>query len=328
MDQCPVIHKVTDHSVGKCPVAHEKVTAVEWKSVHPGNEVVDLEIETDTISDTPSMKQYKQLKKVMSMITNFYKHGSELKLKNYESTREQLGKLELDETMVRSQLTALDSQPSFKNHPKQKEYLRDLEAELQAMMKQKTEFLEKEKEFSFLFEWSKTIVKVCQWLETTLEGYAATHVPDWQPPKGSKVSTTESLPLSIEQAQEYIKGLDEITYNLQESQDFFQASVDGRLQKYHEIEKEIITAQLQALHNFPEDNPRREYVEGELRKDLSYVSQNMEQTPESQKRRQKMLRNHAEFFKVLQYHKEKLRELGVYVEKERVFDSKFNHYHD
>jgi hypothetical protein len=40
-------------------------------------------------------------------------------------------------------------------------------------------------------------------------------------------------------------GLEEVTYNLQESQDFFDASLDGRLHKYHEIEKNLIEAQLQ-----------------------------------------------------------------------------------
>ena len=56
--------------------------------------------------------------------------------------------------------------------------------------------------------------------------------------------------------------MDEIVYNLEESQDFFAASLDGRLNKYHNIEKEIILSQLTAIRQFPEDNPRRVYIEG------------------------------------------------------------------
>lgn len=48
----------------------------------------------------------------------------------------------------------------------------------------------------------------------------------------------------------YKGGLEEVTYNLQESQDFFDASLDGRLNKYHEIEKNLIEAQLAVCPTF------------------------------------------------------------------------------
>lgn len=139
--------------------------------------------------------------------------------------------------------------------------------------------------------------------------------------------------------QAYFRGLDEITYNLQESQDFFQASVDGRLNKYHAIEQDLIEAQIKALQKYSQDSPRRQYIEGELFNDLEYVKGNMVENPEGNRRRQKMLKNHAEFCKVvlfhfivltgqvLKYYKEKLRELGLigsYVE--RHYDTKYDHY--
>lgn len=135
--------------------------------------------------------------------------------------------------------------------------------------------------------------------------------------------------LSADEAKRYFKGLDEITYNLQESQDFFQASVDGRLTKYHNVEKQIIEAQMEALKQFPEDSPRRLYVEGELQKDLAYVENNMKETPEGTRRREKMLKNHAEFCKVLKYYKDKLKVLG-YVDdgQEKKYDPRFDHYND
>jgi hypothetical protein len=62
------------------------------------------------------------------------------------------------------------------------------------------------------------------------------------------------------QIEQHAKGLDEITFNLQESQDFFEASLDGRLKRFHQIEKCMLEAQLQAIRKFPADNDRRKYV--------------------------------------------------------------------
>lgn len=53
-----------------------------------------------------------------------------------------------------------------------------------------------------------------------------------------------SLVLSEQEIKEYSVGLDEITYNLHESQDFFQASLDGRLKKYHNVEKSVSIYQI------------------------------------------------------------------------------------
>lgn len=181
----------------------------------------------------------------------------------------------------------------------------------------------KQKEFQDLYEWSKTIVKVCEWLEASMDDYCSKHLD--LPPR-LKANIKKPDDLTPEQAQSYFKGLDEITYNLQESQDFFAASVDGRLHKYHTIEKEIIEAQLELLKNYPEDNPRRIYVESELNTDREYVEGNMQENPEGMKRRQKMLKNHTEFCKVLKYHKDKLKLLGIDDIGERHYDPKFDHY--
>jgi len=130
-----------------------------------------------------------------------------------------------------------------------------------------------------------------------------------------------------EQREMFRKGLDEITHNLHESQDFFQASLDGRLTKYHTIEKELIQEQLEALKKYPEDNARKIYITEELQKDLEYVNSNMVENPDSLRRKQKMLQNHQEYFQVLKYHREKLNLLpddGL----DKKYDSKFNHYND
>jgi len=331
MESCPVIHKVTDHENAsspnkaaaaangmKCPITGAVAKA----------EVEELKINVDEIGEVPSLKEYKKLKKVMAMITKFYHDGSEKKRQNFESTQEQLRKLEADLVMVDAQIAALDAKPTFKGHPKRKEYNRDLLAEREGLLKQKEAYEAKLKEFQQLYEWSKTIVKVCEWLESTLDDYCSKNLPDF--PARLKERLHPAPELTPDQAQHYFKGLDEITYNLQESQDFFQASVDGRLKKYHHIEAQLIEAQLAALSAFPADSPRRLYIEEELRKDLEYVSGNMEENPESVRRRQKMLKNHQEFFKVLQYHKDKLKRAGLIAVDtvERKYDPRFDHYRD
>jgi len=331
MQACPFIHKVTDHSNDspieqsslpmKCPMASKENT------ISKNADEILLEIETDQIGDIPSLKEYKQLKKVMTMITTFYRDGSELKKKNFESMSEEIKKLETDEAMLEAQWKALSSKSYFLNHPKQKEYKKDLENEKAMMKKQKNEFLEKQKQFYELFEWSKTIVKVCEWLESALDDYCRQHLQFPEKLK-QKLKEAPAFPTSEEQAKLYLKGLDEVTYNLQESQDFFRASVDGRLSRYHRIEAEIIESQLQVLSQFPENNTRRTYIENELKQDLEYVQKNAEETPESKRRREKMLKNHSEFLKVLLYHKQKLREMGIYLEQERTYDPRYDHYHD
>ena len=136
-----------------------------------------------------------------------------------------------------------------------------------------------------------------------------------KPPK--EISKEEALEfakgiVSLSVILNYL-GLDEVVYNLRESQDFFAASLDGRLTRYHNIEKEIIETQLEAIRKFPEDNPRRMYIENELLKDLEYVGSNMEESPETTARREKMLNSHNEFYLVLMYNKEKLESMGITV---------------
>jgi hypothetical protein len=94
------------------------------------------------------------------------------------------------------------------------------------------------------------------------------------------------------------------------------------LTKYHAVEKSAIEAQLQVLRVYPEDNARRQHIEAELLKDLDYVEQNMIESNESIKRKEKMLANHKEFLKVLQFYREKV---GLQPENELKFDSKYDH---
>lgn len=91
--------------------------------------------------------------------------------------------------------------------------------------------------FHDLHEWGLKIVDTMNWLEGNLKHYA-----------NQKLNTefeVVDIRLTPEQYKLYKAGLAEVTYNLQESQDFFEASLDGRLHLYHEIERDMIKAQLE-----------------------------------------------------------------------------------
>jgi len=195
--------------------------------------------------------------------------------------------------------------------------------ELDGLLQQKERFTTKQKDFHDLYQWSKSIVKVCEWLEMSLDDYCSKKM---ELPETITKNIRAPPPLTPDEIADFGKGLDEITYNLQESQDFFQASVDGRLKKYHNIEKQLIEAQLEVIRKYPEDNARRQYIEGELLKDLEYVETNMIENPESVRRKNKMLQSHSEFFQVLKFQREKLHLLPEPVEKK--YDSRFDHYKD
>jgi len=303
---CPVtIHKVTDSSPYesgekmKCPITS---------------------LDIDDISDSPTVQEYKRLRRVMGMITKFYRTGSDKKRDNWVLVNEEITKLDSDLSMAQAQLDVLNAS-GFKGHPKQAEYTKNLNAEVEALNKQKATYAAQQKEYLDLYNWSKGIVKVCEWLEMSLDDYCSKKM---ELPENIKKHIKAPPALLAEEIETFSTGLDEITHNLQESQDFFQASIDGRLVKYHNIEKKLIEDQLEVIRKYPEDSPRRMYIENELMKDLEYVQSNMVETPESIHRKEKMLTNHREFFSVLSFLREKLHLLPSPSVKQ--YDSKFDHY--
>ena len=216
--------------------------------------------------------------------------------------KEALERLELDLRMVKEQLEALNKHEGFAGHPKLKQYLAALKEEEEALEEKKESLTGKMKHYEGLYLWSETINEVCEWLESNLAEYAVENIPELK----GKLSFPPVRKLSEEEVKKYSKGLDEIKHNLEESRDFFQASVDGRLQKFHEIEKKIIKVQLEALSKYPLDSPRRQAVEEELKKDLEYVEGNSKENAQVKQRREKMLTLHKNYLKVLKYHTDKL----------------------
>lgn len=144
-------------------------------------------------------------------------------------------------------------------------------------------YQKKADEYEALRVWSDSIVDAVVWLENEIEAYA-NEALKMNPP----LETRNHKSLSMEEMKKHARGLDEITYNLQESQDFFDASVDGRLDQFHQIEKCMVMAQLAALKKWPEDSPRRAFVEEELQKDLEFVESNMKEDDDQKKHKQRM----------------------------------------
>jgi len=83
----------------------------------------------------------------------------------------EVAKLEVDEAMAQAQVEALNL-PLFKGHPKQAEYRQPLLVELDGLLQQKERFTTKQKDFYDLYQWSKSIVKVCEWQKLLPKTYA------------------------------------------------------------------------------------------------------------------------------------------------------------
>jgi hypothetical protein len=263
--------------------------------------------ETDDINDTPTVLEYKKLKRVMRIMIKFYEDGSQAKLDQAEDHEYELQKVEADLKMVEAQIEALKP---FPVHPKRTEYETELLEERDALVNTRNKIQNKVKEFRALHVWSLGIVEATRWLALGLDDYCVNHLKldlNIKPVPLEKPTT--------ELYRKYKRGLDEITENLHESQDFFQASLDGRLRKYHQIEKDIIEAQLKVISEFPPMNPRQQHIEGELQKDLEYVTENMKESPAGNAKKERMLSMHKDFVTVLSWFKHKLAdfatELGV-----------------
>lgn len=122
-----------------------------------------------------------------------------------------------------------------------------------------------------------------------------------------KISQRLAKKLSVEEYKTYRRGLDEITFNLQESQDFFDASLDGRLKQYQQLEKCMIEAQLKVVRKYSEETSgRKKLAEEELAKDLEYIRSHMEEDPKVTKHRENMKQIHRDFFAVLKWQRERI----------------------
>jgi len=136
------------------------------------------------------------------------------------------------------------------------------------------------------------------WLEGNLKHYANQ--------KLNSNFEVEPICLTPEKYKIFKAGLAEVTYNLQESQDFFEASLDGRLQLYHEMERDMIKAQLESLKEYPEDSERRKHFQSELEKDLVFVEENMVDNPKVKKHREQMQQMHKDFYALLKWQRKKM----------------------
>lgn len=318
-ERCPVIHKVSGESDGKCPVPHATKDAPPQSKLD--KDLADLDREFDEIEVAhPSLKQYRKLKRVMASITGFYENGTKKKHANYLQMESNLAALLQDMAAVEAQLAALKAKESFLGHPKVLQYREFLEEEMERFTKKKQSMERKKAEFYELHVWSGVINEVCRWLEDNLDSYAVDVIPELR----GKITPKPPRELTPDEVRQYSKGLDEISFNLKESQDFFQAGVDGRLKVYHSIEAEIVQGQIDTLKRVAPESARTQMLMGELVQDLEYVQSNDDESREVLARREKMLRNHRAYLKVLQYHTDKLKVLqDLPPPEEREYDPKY-----
>lgn len=63
------------------------------------------------------------------------------------------------------------------------------------------------------------------------------------------------------------------------------------------------------LERYPADSERRRFVEEELKKDLEFVMQNMEENPKVRSHRERMQRMHKDFFAILKWQRKKMMQM-------------------
>lgn len=263
--------------------------------------------EMENPNDTPTIAEYKKLKRVMRIMIKFYEDGSNAKLDQANDMEVELKKVETDLRMVEKQLEVLKT---FPIHPKRTTYEKELVEEQEKLTKLKANFSSKFEEFKSLYSWSLGIVDVTRWLAAGLDDYCVNYLK-----MDLDIVPTPLARPTKETFEKHKIGLEEVHTNLSESQDFFQASLDGRLRRYHEMERDIVAGQLKALEEFPPMNPRKTHWDEELQKDLEFVKENMQETPQSTQKRGKMLAMHKDFVNTLSWFKSKLdsfaTELGI-----------------
>eukprot|EP01080_Neovahlkampfia_damariscottae_P002068 gene2068-1940_t len=320
---CPV----SKQTEGECPVSQKvkKITVINEENQFEAKSEEQLEEEEEEFEDfknlTPDEKEFRRLQKTMSTIKKFYENGTEAKKSQYDFASLNLEKLKIDIEMAEAQLEGFNQKQSYMEHLKQKEYIKLIKNDKSHLEKQFKERQEQQKNFEDLYKWSQEIVKICEWLEVNLEEYCLNNLKL----KLKKNEKYENVPeLSKEEKVIFSKGLDEIMNNLTESQDFFDASVDGRLLEFQYIEAEIIKNQMEILKKFPE-NGRREYFEDKFKKDLKYCESRISSgnDPNEEKKREKVLRMHKEFLKLLRFFRYKWNLLNEDVSDKKFYDPKF-----
>jgi hypothetical protein len=174
-------------------------------------ELLDYVFTDEDISESPNMKEYKQLNRVMNVMVKFYIRGEETKKNQFEEASDQMKKIDGILCQVNLQINSLAPFPEF--HPKRKGYLEHLDKEKKELTEIRDKYAVQAKEFEDLFHWGGKIVQTMRWLEGNLKHYSNQNL--------ETNFVLDPIKLTPSDYLLYKGGLEEVTYNLQESQDFF-----------------------------------------------------------------------------------------------------------
>lgn len=198
-------------------MVQSRLNAMEVENVE---ELLDYVFTEKDISLTPSEAEYRKLQRIMVIMIRFYEKGSNTKKDEYDRVLGELARLADDEKMIQEQIECLQNFPPI--HPKRGEYESNLEEEYESLKAARERVAPQIQQWKELYEWSLKIVETVNWLGKQLEEFSNEAF------KTQLAVDPEASKLSVDVFRIYKRGLDEITYNLQESQDFFDASLDGR----------------------------------------------------------------------------------------------------
>lgn len=124
----------------------------------------------EDISDTPDVKEYKKLTRVMKVMVRFYVRGEAAKKAQYDDVQAEIAKIDDNLKMATAQGAALTAFPGF--HPKRKAYEKQIADEVAELTRIRTTYEKQAEEFLSLFHWGTKIVATMNWLEGNLKHFA------------------------------------------------------------------------------------------------------------------------------------------------------------
>lgn len=251
-------------------------------------------------------KTYKKLRKMLLLISNFYKSGLRTKTESSKGASESLVRMRVDEQMAKKQLETLESNNAWKGLLKFNDlktaYTDDVTriAEeikiLQTHVDSSTEAIVR----------TKKITTCCEYLTANFDSYCGAKIANL--PESVVKSLQPETPVNKEQIADHLFALELIGKSVTEAKDFFESALNGGLEKYYRVEKLLLESQLQVLQKYDASSKRKLIQESEMKQDLEFAKQQLAQLEDekTRTRRQRLVAMFNVFLEALNWFTQKL----------------------
>ena len=108
-----------------------------------------------------------------------------------------------------------------------------------------------------------------------LDSYCSANIPNL--PESVVKSLQPETPVNKEQIADHLLALELIGKSVTESKDYFEGALNGGLEKYYNVEKLLLEAQLQVLQKYDATSERKLISESAMRQELEHAKQQLAQ---------------------------------------------------